>query len=91
MQLSYVLALACDLQMNLFVAKHAGLNISWGTELASFSVVLSFLVGQICSMSAASCVGGRLVCVWCAPALKNRSHQKSLLCEAFLDFRLGIF
>lgn len=53
--MSYLLVLACDLQMNLFVAKHVGLNSSWA-ELACFSLVLSS-VGWICSTNRASSVG----------------------------------
>lgn len=69
-QLSYVLTLACDPSMNLYVWNHVGLNISRGTELASFSAVFSF-VEWIRSISRASslslyipCQTGQVCCVW---------------------------
>lgn len=88
--------IACDLQMNWSVAIHAAVNILRATELASFSDVFT-LVGWICSMSRTPSVGlcsplpkPRLESVESAFGLEKRSQQESLLCGAFLSFKLDI-
>lgn len=90
LQLNYVLALACDLQTNLFVANHAGLNSSWATELACFSVVFSF-VGWICSTNRASSMGfciphhtGQVLLPWRRGATRRASCVKLSLLSAWI-------